>query len=565
MAEAANPSVKRACDEKLQADRRAAESVLCGHSLQELRCIMAHVDSCWHLFAAGTSRAWRAAYNSGDKTRRTSAGAALASASTTHWAIEAGFQDIHGFEKRVCRWKYLKRHQSCPYSSRVCRALNPQQTLALCKQNGCQHRLSLMECVELAVAYGTAFSLKWLLDHKAELMHSLNDSAESDTDSAQDSESEMFDYDVSDEGLSRQICRLRNDAVKRGNIEILQVLDEAGLFRHHGFIEGLDDPDDCDHDHDDDDDDDDDDAENSLVGTACDHDQLQVAEWLLTHGHDLASKYTPGCDARGSPETLLWLRERGVTIDYLGFARAAARSGELQDLKRLHSMNPQAWTEADLTGLMKVASSADTIRWLHTELGAPLHHMCCYLAARKGDRELFEWLAERDAPFAQIGMAGCAASSGQLHLVKHIISIRVEPWTADDWHDLVLAAIHSGHLETCDWVYKQCIPEERTRSTAKIYHATGQSNVSLSTVQWAVEHGIEWKELAGAYHWWHVEQFGCAMLHDSLSCEAYHWGHEHGIPCTCPMDGEYDEDYDKHEAASTDAFFRRRLVTEERS
>ena len=261
MSEAVSTSAKRVCDEKLQDDRSAAESVLCGHSLQELRCIMAHVDSCWHLFAAGTSRAWRAAYNSGDKTRRTSARAALASASTTQWAIEAGSHDIHRFEKQTCRWKYLKRHQSCPYSSRVCRALDPQQTLALSKQNGCQHRLTLMECMDLAVAYGAASSLRWLLDHKAELVQSSDRPP-----------NPRMHFD-SDEGyletdISHLLFHLRSASVKRGEIEMLQILDEAGLLEANSEDRSV-----------------------TMISKACRNNQLHVIEWLLARGHWLPVEY----------------------------------------------------------------------------------------------------------------------------------------------------------------------------------------------------------------------------------------------------------------------------------
>src|SRR5690348_6938993 len=85
-------------------DLTPMDLVLCGHHPQLLKIIMAHVGSHWHLFGAGTSRAWRASYNSIDKTHKTSAGAALASASTTQWAMESDFQDIHKFVKATCRW-----------------------------------------------------------------------------------------------------------------------------------------------------------------------------------------------------------------------------------------------------------------------------------------------------------------------------------------------------------------------------------------------------------------------------------------------------------------------------
>ena len=139
-----------------QQDLSAAESVLCGHSQQELKLILSDVATSWHLFAAGTNQAWRTAYNSVDKTRRTSAGAALASASTTQWAMESGLQDIHKFVKPHCQWQYIRRHLSCAYSSSNCRAMRPEQTLKLCQRKLCRHRLSLSECLVLAAVYGSA-------------------------------------------------------------------------------------------------------------------------------------------------------------------------------------------------------------------------------------------------------------------------------------------------------------------------------------------------------------------------------------------------------------------------
>ena len=443
---------------------------------------------------------------------------------------KAGFQDIHRFEKHTCRWKHLKNNEDCAYSSRVCRALNPQQTLALCKQNGCKHRLSLMECVELAVAYGTASSLKWLLDHKAELMDPLNDSAGSDTDCAQDpssdeaerdgSESDVSKSDVSDQEMSFQLYCLRSDALERGNTEVLQVLDEAGLLEY--------------------------------IAGACGYNQLQVAEWLLAHGRDLPLEYGLGWAGRGSPEVLLWLRERGIAVDYETFAMAAVCDGKLQDLQRVYSMNPQAWKPHVLGEWMRAASNADVIKWLHTDLGAPLQASCCSVAAQEGDLEFLEWLRERDAPFEHHAVACCAARSGHLHLVKHIDSINPEPWTADKWHELLLAAIASGDVETCDWILNRLDSEERTEDWA-FY---GREGTPLRTVQWALEHGVTLYELA---RYECSDEVDCAMLKDTLCCEAFHWAHENGWVCSCPNDSEYHKYFDIHERPSSDAFFKRRL------
>ena len=532
MTDAASKPMKRVCDPDEQAPGvySAADTVLCGHSPQVLSCIMAHTDRCWHLFAAGTSRAWRAVYNSHDKTRLTSAAAALASASTTEWAMEADFRDIHRFTKKVCSWKHLEWHKSCAYSSSVCRALRPQQTLELCKQHGCQHQLTSLECVQLATAYGTAPSLKWLLQHKAELVESVNAAPRSEK------EPEWLKW-YAEDFLHHALDCLSTTAVQRGQVEILQVLYEAGLV-----LKG---------------------EKANLISTACRHEQIHVADWLVAHGFELPLEDRISFTSGSTANAYLWLKSQGVKVCSGHFARAAARTGTLQELQRLYALDGRAWTREALEELMRAASNSDVIKWLANDLGVPLQAECCGNAARDGDIELLDWLHEREAPFYYRSIANSAVQTRHMHVLQYVDRLKLEPWTAVGLQRFLMAAVRVGDVATCDWLYKQFIPEDLPVEWK--LHA----DTPLKTVQWAVAHGMKWSDLT-KYRYNHhygdddsddeddeAEEFKCEMLHESLSCEAFHWAHEtdftfNKLLCTCPSD--------KRELPSADALFRRRLL-----
>ena len=193
----------------------AAEQVLGGHHNDVLQRSMLHVGTNWHLFAAGTSKAWQHAYTGLGKTRLTSIGVALATASTTQWVMGAGFRDVHRYaEKQICRYKYMgcfKRIESCAYSSSVCREKRPAASLKLCRQTNCKHQLNLMECLLLALEFGTPASLRWLLDHKTELF--------------KDADAEL------------DLQQLRNAAIAKESVAVLEALDDGGvLLRSTGWM-----------------------------------------------------------------------------------------------------------------------------------------------------------------------------------------------------------------------------------------------------------------------------------------------------------------------------------------
>ena len=138
-----------------------------------------------------------------------------------------------------------------------------------------------MDCVLLAIAFGSASSVAWLLNHRAELLVSSYPSTAHLTRrqrQLQKKARNTFKKDVDAE--QRLLIRT---AVARGDVPILQVLQEQGFLRRNN-------------------------KGDELILGACKHSRMEAAAWLLSQGYAMADVNRLNA-IRIDEKTLDWLKE----------------------------------------------------------------------------------------------------------------------------------------------------------------------------------------------------------------------------------------------------------------
>ena len=200
---------------------------------------------------------------------------------------------------------------------------------------------------------------------------------------------------------------------------------------------------------------------------------------------------------------------------------------------------------------MLEARDADTIRWLHVELGALLRAECCNTAAILGDFELLDWLRERDVPVYTAGAAREAVKHGQLAMLQYLDSINTVPWDSDSVRDILVAAVESGNIEACEWLHTR-FPAVALASREPWQRYGDDTRLTLPILRWSIAHGINWHQLASRGS---RVKLRCWHLTKAFSCEAFHWAHQNGLSdCTCPAHGDQDEDYEEREHVMEDCY-----------
>jgi hypothetical protein len=153
---------------------------------------------------------------------------------------------------------------------------------------------------------------------------------------------------------------------------------------------------------------------------------------------------------RGYLTTLKCLLRRGVLYDERLLCAAAARIGDLAELK---------------------ASRAAKRPW-HTDT--------CSLAAMGGHLEMLKWLRENECPWDEDTCAG-AADCGHLEMLKWARENGC-PW---DSRTCSLAA-KGGHLEVLKWARDNDCPWDHQTC----YYAADRGHIEL--LRWARENGAPW-------------------------------------------------------------------------
>ena len=222
-----------------------------------------------------------------------------------------------------------------------------------------------------------------------------------------------------------------------------------------------------------------------------------------------------------------WLTAHGTTLDREMYAWSAYTHSYHEGLVYINSIGP--WNQGIFAEMMYYPKTAETIKWLHSEFGVPLTFRCWGIAASQGDFEFLEWLKERDAPLDNDDAAIAAAENGQLAMLQYFDSINTEPWSELALDFILVAAVNSGSMPTCEWI------DTRFNATTIATHMQHMifSHITLEAAEFAVKIGVTWHQLANKQPGTDLK---CADLRDCLSCEAFHWAHEQRQQCTCHVD-----------------------------
>ena len=94
--------------------------------------------------------------------------------------------------------------------------------------------------------------------------------------------------------------------------------------------------------------------------------------------------------------------------------QAAARSGQLEELKLLHQ-NCCPWNKKTCQGAVG-SGHLDVLQWLR-ENGCPWDEYTCKMAAEGGHLEVLQWARANDCPWNE-GMCLVAARGGQLEVLQ---------------------------------------------------------------------------------------------------------------------------------------------------
>ena len=94
--------------------------------------------------------------------------------------------------------------------------------------------------------------------------------------------------------------------------------------------------------------------------------------------------------------------------------QAAARSGQLEELKLLHQ-NGCPWNKKTCQGAAG-SGHLDVLQWLR-ENGCPWDEYTCKMAAEGGHLEVLQWARANDCPWNE-GMCLVAARGGQLEVLQ---------------------------------------------------------------------------------------------------------------------------------------------------
>ena len=141
---------------------------------------------------------------------------------------------------------------------------------------------------------------------------------------------------------------------------------------------------------------------------------------------------------------------RGLLEDEYLVCGAAARSGQLEELKALRAKN-FPW---NLSTCLLAASGGhlETLKWAR-ENGCPWNVWTCTYAARGGQLETLKWARENGCPWDEQTCAA-AAEHGQLETLKWARENGC-PWDTDTWsYEACL-----GHLNVLNWARENGCPE----------------------------------------------------------------------------------------------------------
>jgi hypothetical protein len=161
---------------------------------------------------------------------------------------------------------------------------------------------------------------------------------------------------------------------------------------------------------------------------------------------------------RGYLSTLKCLRRRGLLKRERFLCAAAARSGQLEELKALRAEN-LPWDETTCA-YAAWGCHLQVLKWLR-ETKCPWDTFTCRFAAMGGHLGVLKWARENDCPWDELTCA-FAAKGAHLEVLK---------WARENdcpWDERTCArAANGGHLEVLKWARENSCPwYEWTRQLA---------------------------------------------------------------------------------------------------
>ena len=178
---------------------------------------------------------------------------------------------------------------------------------------------------------------------------------------------------------------------------------------------------------------------------------------------------------RGCLTTLKCLHRRGRVKKKSRLCAAAARIGDLEELKALRGEGGSLPWDEETCAFAAWGGHLEVLKWAH-ENGCPWDEETCAYAARGGRLEVLKWAHENGCPWDE---ETCSNAAG------------------------------GGHLETLKWARENGCPwDERTCRYAA-------ENGHLETLKWARANGCPWDAYTCAYG--HLEEARGAEEREPLS------------------------------------------------
>jgi hypothetical protein len=179
----------------------------------------------------------------------------------------------------------------------------------------------------------------------------------------------------------------------------------------------------------------------------------------------------------GYLSTLKCLRRQGRLNNESLLCAAAARNGDLDELKRFHAKKIR-WDKLTCAFAAE-GGHFELLKWAR-EHGAPWDEYTCSYAAMRGDFKMLKWLRENKCPWNEY-TCSYAAEGGHLEILK---------WARKNgcpWNKYTCAgAAGRGHLEILKWARENGCPWDRwTCEHAALFG-------HLEMLKWARENGCPW-------------------------------------------------------------------------
>jgi len=183
---------------------------------------------------------------------------------------------------------------------------------------------------------------------------------------------------------------------------------------------------------------------------------------------------------RGYVSTLKCLLRRGRLSDERLLCAAAARIGDLAELKALRCAEKFPWDEKTCR-CAAYGGHLDILKWAR-ENDCPWNEGTCWGAAEHGHLEVLKWARANDCSWGEWTCAH-AAMGGHLEVLKWVRANDC-PWD----ENTCFRAADGGHLEVLKWAHENGAPWDEWTCWG------AAKNGNIEVLRWARENGCPWNE-----------------------------------------------------------------------